>query len=208
MLRERTEGWPAALELAAMWLRDRRIPSTRARVHRRQRFVADFLSHEVLDALDDDVRSFLLRASVLGGSPRPSATPCSTGSDSAWLLARLERSNLFVARLEHGGWYRVHPLFAEYAAFRLAEEDDPEASPVIHRRAAEWLLSQGLPVDAARHAAAAGDLDLVARLLVQNHLALIRGGARGRCSGGSRPCPRSSCSITPSSPPARRRRRL
>jgi LuxR family maltose regulon positive regulatory protein len=180
MLRERTEGWPAALELAALWLRDQEDPEHTVREFRGDhRFVAEFLSHEVLDALDDDVRSFLLRASVLGRFTAGLCDNVLDRSDSAALLARLERSNLFVARLEHGGWYRVHPLFAEYATFRLAEEDDPEASSVIHRRAAEWFVSQGLPADAARHAAAAGDLDLVARLLVQNHLALIRGGGAG-----------------------------
>ena len=180
MLRERTEGWPAAVELAALWLRDQVDPEHTVREFRGDhRFVAEFLTHEVLDALDDDVRSFLLRASVLG---RFTAELCNTvldRSDSAAILTRLERSNLFVARLEHGGWYRVHPLFAEYAAFRLAEEGDPKASTSIHRRAADWFVSQGLPVDAASHAAAAGDLDLVARLLVQYQLALIRGGGAG-----------------------------
>lgn len=180
ILRERTEGWPAALELTALWLRDQEDPETTVREFRGDhRFVAEFLSHEVLDALDDDVRSFLLRASVLG---RFTARLCDTvldRSDSAALLARLERSNLFVARLEHGGWYRVHPLFAEYAAFRLAEEAEEGAAAAIHERAAEWFVSQALPVDAARHAAAAGDLDLVARLLVDHHLALIRNGGAG-----------------------------
>jgi len=180
MLRERTEGWPAALELAALWLRNQDDPETTVREFRGDhRFVAEFLSHEVLDALDDDVRSFILRASVLG---RFTANLCDTvldRSDSAALLARLERSNLFVSRLEHGGWYRVHPLFGEYAAFRLAEEGEESAASVIHRRAAEWFVSQGLPTDATHHAAAARDLDLVARLLVDYHLALIRGGGAG-----------------------------
>ena len=176
MLRERTEGWPAALELAALWLRDREDPEHTVREFTGDhRFVAEFLSHEVLDALDDDARSFLLYASVLG---RFTANLCDTvldRSDSAAMLSLLERSNLFVARLEHGGWYRVHPLFAEYAAFRLAEDGDPEAA-TIHRRAAEWFVSEGLPADAMRHAAAAGDLDHLARLLVPYQLMLIRGG--------------------------------
>lgn len=180
MVRERTEGWPAALELAALWLRDQDDPETTVREFRGDhRFVAEFLSHEVLDALDDDVRSFILRASVLG---RFTASLCDAvldRSDSAALLARLERSNLFVSRLEHGGWYRVHPLFGEYAAFRLPEEGDESAASVIHRRAAEWFVSEGLPTDATHHAAAAGDLDLVARLLVDYHLVLIRGGGAG-----------------------------
>ena len=180
MLRERTEGWPAALELAALWLRDQEDPEHTVREFTGDhRFVAEFLSNEVLDALDDDVRSFLLYASVLGRFTAKLCDAVLDRSDSAAMLSLLERSNLFVARLEHGGWYRVHQLFAEYAAFRLAEEGDPEAASAIRRRAAEWFMSQGLPADAAGHAAAAGDLDLVARLLVQHHVTLIRGGGAG-----------------------------
>ncbi len=177
MLRSRTEGWPAALELAALWLRNQDDPEHTLREFTGDHaFVADFLSHEVLAALDADVRSFLLEASVLGRFTAELCDSVLDRSDSAAVLSVLERSNLFVARLEHGGWYRVHPLFAEFAGFQLADEAGPGASVAIHRRAAEWLMSNGLPVDAARHSAAAGDLDLVASLLVEHHLALIRGG--------------------------------
>ena len=54
---------------------------------------------------------------------------------------------------------------------------EPGAPMRIHRRAAEWLRSRGLPVEAVDHAAAAGDHELVAQLLVEYHLPLIRGGA-------------------------------
>ena len=179
LLRERTEGWPAAVELAMIWLRDVDDP---ARVVRDftgdQRFVADFLSQEVLGALDDDVRGFILRTSALGRFTPPLCDGVLERDDSAALLAELTRSHLFISRLERGGWYRVHPLFAEFAAFELALED-PEAAAEIHRRAAGWLAAHGEPVEAVDHAAAAGDLDLVARLVVDYHLALIRnGGAR------------------------------
>jgi LuxR family maltose regulon positive regulatory protein len=99
-------------------------------------------------------------------------------SDSASVLAELERSIFFLVRLEHGGWFRVHPLFAEFAGFQLASLE-PGAATEIHRRAAGWLLSHGLPIEAVEHAAAARDHRFVAELLVDYHLALIRhGGAR------------------------------
>ena len=99
-------------------------------------------------------------------------------SDSASLLAELERSNQFMVRLEHGGWYRVHSLLAELAELQLAAHE-PGAVAETHRRAAHWLRSRGLAVEAAEHAIAAGDHELVAELLVEHHLVLIRnGGAR------------------------------
>ena len=99
-------------------------------------------------------------------------------SDSAAVLARLERANFLVTRLEQGRWYRIHSLFAEFAGFELAAID-PGAERVLNRRAAEWLYAQRRPVEAAEHAARAGEYELVARLLAEHHLVLIRtGGAR------------------------------
>jgi ATP/maltotriose-dependent transcriptional regulator MalT len=179
MLCERTEGWPAALNLAALWLRSVDDPSRAVRVFGGEhRFVADYLSQEVLGSLDDDLRSFLLRVSILGRFTAELCDGVIGSSDSASVLAELERSNLFVIRLEHGGWFRVHSLFAEFAGFQLASLE-PGAAAEIHRRAAVWLRSRGLPVEAAEHAAAAGDHELLAQLLVEYHLPLIRsGGAR------------------------------
>ena len=60
LLVERTEGWPAALVLAGIWLQDRRRPSRAvSEFGGDQRFVADYLSTEVLAALDEDHRVFL-----------------------------------------------------------------------------------------------------------------------------------------------------
>ncbi len=179
LLRERTEGWPAALSLAALWLRSVDDPHRAVREFGGdQRFVADYLANEVIASLEEDARSFLLRASVLGRFTPELCNEVLGRSDSAAVLTELERANLFIARLSHGGWYRVHSLFAEFAGFQLAARE-PEAAPEIHRRAAEWLRTHGLPVEAAEHAAAAGDDELIADLLVEYHLAFIRnGGAR------------------------------
>jgi LuxR family maltose regulon positive regulatory protein len=176
LLHERTEGWPAALVLASVWLSRVRNPHEAVRdFGGSNRFVADYLSDEVLSSLGDGIRSFLLQASVLGRFTAELCEGVLERADSAEMLAALERSSLLVARLEHGGWFRVHSLFAEFALSQLAALD-PLAAPAIHRRAAEWLTAHDLPVEAAEHAAAAGDHDLVGRLLVEHHLAMIRSG--------------------------------
>ena len=93
-----------------------------------QRFVAEYLSQEVLDSLDDDDRSFLQGASVLGRFTAELCDAALERTDSASVLARLEGSNLFIRRLERGGWFRVHSLFAEFAVARLAALKPGEAS--------------------------------------------------------------------------------
>jgi LuxR family maltose regulon positive regulatory protein len=175
-LHERTEGWPSALVLATIWLRTVDDANEAVRdFGGSHRFVTDYLSQEVFESLDDDVRAFLLAVSVLGRFTPALCDGVLGRSDSAAILADLERSNLFITRLEHGGLFRVHPLFAEYATAQLGAME-PEAAPEIHRRAGKWLSEHSFPVEAAQHAAAAGDHELVARLLVEHHLALIRTG--------------------------------
>src|SRR4029079_10852660 len=173
---DRTEGWPAAVFLAAVWLRRLDDPHPAVREFGAgHRFLADYLSAEAIGALDADARAVLLRAAVLRRFTVELADHVLGRPGSALVLAELERTNLFVARLEHGGWYRVHSLFAEFAAFQLAAED-PAAVAEIHRRAAAWLQARGHVVEAVEHGAAAGDHAFVAGLLVDSHLALVRTG--------------------------------
>ena len=179
VLLERTEGWPAALCLAALWLRTV-VDLERAVVEfgGDQRYVAEYLSHEVLAALDADHRAFLLRAAVLGNFTAELCDVVLRRSDSAAVLSDLEESNLFVSSLERREWFRVHALFAEFATARLALVQ-PTEPQMIHRRAAGWLRSRGLVVEAITHAAAAGDHEVVAEMLSVDHLALIRNGRSG-----------------------------
>jgi LuxR family maltose regulon positive regulatory protein len=179
LLRRRTEGWAAALFLASLWLRKVDDPRRAVRAFGGEhRFVAEYLSHEVVASLDDHMRPFLLRASVLGRFTPALCDGVLGRSDSAAMLAELEHMNLFVVRLERGSWFRVHSLFAEFARSQL-DAVAPGAADDIHRRAADWLRARGLPDEAAEHAAAAGDHELLADLLVDFHLLLIRTGAAG-----------------------------
>jgi LuxR family maltose regulon positive regulatory protein len=176
VLHERTEGWPAALYLAALWLR------TVDDQHRavRQfggdlRYVAEYLTHEVLDSLNPDERLFLLQAAVLERFTAELCDGVLGRTDSAALLSEMENSNMFIVRLERQEWFRVHSLFAQFAVARLAAIR-PGAAAAIHRRAAAWLRARGLVIEAIEHASAAGDHAVVAGLLSELHLALLRKG--------------------------------
>ncbi len=179
LLRKRTEGWPAALYVAALWLRSVDDPGQASlEFSGEHRYVAEYLSHEVLGALDPDHRSFLLRVAVLGCFTADLCDAVLAHSDSAELLAELEASNMFVHKLEHGEWFRVHTLFAEFAAKQL-ESEDPGAVTQLHRRASTWLNSRGRYVEATTHASLAGDHEVVAQILSTYHLALLRNGRAG-----------------------------
>ena len=129
----------------------------------------------MLDRLDPDVREFLLSAAVLGRATPRLCDAVLERDDSAAMLARLERANLFVVRHERGEWFRIHALFAEYARVQLMAER-PEHAADLHRRACAWLQQEGLVIEAAEHAAAAGDHEVLAELLEERQLQLIRNG--------------------------------
>ncbi len=146
VLLKRTEGWPAALYLAALWLRS--VEDRDRAVHEfggGHRHVAEYLSHEVLASLDAGRRSFLLRAAVLGSFTAELCDAALDRSDSAAVLAELEESGMFVLSLERREWFRVHALFAEFATAQLGAVE-PTVPQTIHRRAAEWLRGRGLVV--------------------------------------------------------------
>jgi ATP/maltotriose-dependent transcriptional regulator MalT len=170
VLVERTEGWPAGLYLAALWLRGLENPTAGAREFAgSHRNVVGYLSGEVLHGLDADTLSFLVRSSVLGRFTAELCDAVLMRSDSSAMLAEIERRNLFLVPLDgQGRWFRYHALFAELLALEL-DVAEPGTAAELHRRAGVWLEARGLVVEAAEQAAAAGDHAFVADLLIRHH---------------------------------------
>jgi LuxR family maltose regulon positive regulatory protein len=164
----RTEGWPAGLYLAALSLRGH--PSPHSFVDQftgNNRFIADFLAEEVLNRQTPDVRQFLLRTSILDRFTAPLCDAVTGRVDSARLLERLERENLFLVPAdEHGTWYRYHYLFAQMLRSQLARaEAQPNLVPVLHKRASAWHREAGSTEEAITHALDAGDTDGAVELI-------------------------------------------
>jgi LuxR family maltose regulon positive regulatory protein len=174
---ERTEGWPAGLYLASLWLREFDDPARGVRAFSGdQRPVAEYLAGEVLDTLDAGHRDFLVRASVFD---RFSASLCDAAlerDDSAEMLADLARGNSLIVGLDaRDEWFRYHQLFRDLLALEL-QRTNPSAVAGLHERARAWFAEHGLVEEAIDHAAAAGDGASVVRILREQHMALIRNG--------------------------------
>jgi LuxR family maltose regulon positive regulatory protein len=178
LLVERTEGWPAGLYLAALWLRGLDDPDREIRAFAGSaREVGDYLSDEVLTALAPDTKDFLMRTSVLGRFTPDLIDAVLGRDDSAAILEELARANMFLVALDaRGEWYRYHHLFGEVLQLELGRE----SAPALRRRAADWCRAHGLVEDAMEYAAAAGDAEMVADLLVEHHLEFIWGGRLGQ----------------------------
>jgi LuxR family maltose regulon positive regulatory protein len=160
LLVERTEGWAAGLQLAALALRDRPDPAAFvAAFTGGHRLVADYLLAEVLERRPPPMRRFLLATSVLDRlcGPLCDAVLESDAGSGQQVLEELERANLFLVPLDdERRWYRYHHLFGDALRARLARESGPEAVAALHRRAGDWLGREGLLPEAIGHALAGG----------------------------------------------------
>jgi LuxR family maltose regulon positive regulatory protein len=151
-----TEGWIAALQLAALSMRDRQDTSGFVESFSgSNRHVLDFLAEEVLERQPEGVREFLLKTSVLERMSAPLCDALTGRNDGQQMLERLEHDNLFVIALDdERRWYRYHHLFADFLRSRL-QRGQPERMRELHRRAAEWYEQNGWMYEAIRHALAA-----------------------------------------------------
>jgi len=155
-LEGRTEGWIAALQLAALSLKGRDDPAAFiAGFAGDDRFVVDYLVDEVLNRQPDDLRAFLLETSVLSRLTGPLCAAVTGRRDAKATLATLERSNLFLVALDdRRQWYRYHHLFGDVLRARLTDEL-PHRVAELHRQASEWFEADRDRPEAIRHALAA-----------------------------------------------------
>jgi LuxR family transcriptional regulator, maltose regulon positive regulatory protein len=173
-LGDRTEGWVAGLQLAALSLHGHAdVDAFVAGFSGSHRFVLDYLAEEVLDRQAEPLRAFLLETSLLERLSGPLCAAVTGRADSQELLERAERANLFLVPLDEvRGWWRYHHLFADLLHVRL-QQQRPERVAQLHRSAAAWYEQHGLVDEAVRHALAAGDAVWAARLIEQHFDAML-----------------------------------
>jgi len=177
LLVERTEGWAAGLRLAALSLAGHDDPERfAAEFCGSERTVAEYLLAEVLDRQSPEVRSLLLRTSVLDRVNGELADLLTGGSGAEWVLQQLEEANAFVVSLDaRRSWFRYHHLFADLLLMEL-RRTAPEEVSALHQVAAGWFADHGYPVEAIRHAQAVGDWELASGLLAEHWTGLHLGG--------------------------------
>jgi LuxR family maltose regulon positive regulatory protein len=180
MLCRRTEGWAAALRLAALSLRDHPQPEAHvAALAASDRTVADYLLGELLDRQPADLRAFLLRTSIVDALTGDLADALTEGCDGAARLADLVRRNAMVTPLGgSGGWFAYHPLLRELLRAELSAQCRDELR-TLHCRAGSWLAAHGREREALRHARAADDPELVVRIVRDRWTELVVEGELG-----------------------------
>ena len=165
-LEGRTEGWIAALQLAALSMQGREdVTAFIAGFAGDDRYIVDFLAEEVLQRQPGHVQQFLLQTSILGRLSGPLCDAVTGQDGGKAMLEALERGNLFLVPLDdRRRWYRYHQLFADVLHARLRDEQ-PDDVPDLHRRASAWYEQNDEPFEAIRHALTAQDFGRAADLV-------------------------------------------
>ena len=166
LLETRTEGWIAGLQLAALSLHGRKDPSGFIEKFKGDnRYIADYLTEEVLIRQPEHLRDFLLQTSILESLSGPLCDAVTRQEDSRQMLITLEKANLFVIPLDDDrSWYRYHHLFADLLKQQLRVQQGDLVSE-LHRRASQWLAKNGFKSEAVDHAFASQNYTLAAELI-------------------------------------------
>jgi LuxR family transcriptional regulator, maltose regulon positive regulatory protein len=156
-LRHCTEGWPAALALAALG-NPEGFGGT-------DRLVADYVRDELLGGLSPEHRRLVRETSVL---------ETLTGSLCDWVLQRDGSAAALVAPCRQDGLlipldrsderFRHHRLVAEMLRAELRRLD-PDRAAALHRRASDWYRAAGDDDRAVRHAVGGGDVEAAGELV-------------------------------------------
>ena len=186
ILEERTEGWIAGLQMAALSMRDRDdIQGFIKGFSGTNRHILDFLLEEIMAGQPPEIQHFLLYTSILDRLTAPlceailaddtlsipglkhegSRFEAFPENPSASDLNYLERENLFLVSLdETRTWFRYHHLFTDLLRARL-QQTEPSVIPRLHMRAAAWLENYGYFTEAIHHLLLAQEYNLAADMI-------------------------------------------
>lgn len=174
-LEQTTDGWVVGLQLASLSLRDCDDPGKVInRMSGRHQAIGEYLTENVLDALEPELLDFLMVTSVTERISGELASTLTGRVHGQALLEEVESRDLFLRRLDPDGeWFRYHQLFAEHLHRRL-ERDQPERVASLHAKASRWFAERGMLREAVDHAIAADEAERAVELIELFGVDLIR----------------------------------
>lgn len=160
-----TEGWAIALQLMQLHRRgkhDEPLPLAQSGSERED--ITNYLTHQVLETLPDNLREFLIDTAFLDRICSSLSDTILGRFDSVQVFAELKSLNGLLDPIdsEHT-WYRHHSLFTDYLRRLLHQKEDEYVSK-LHLRACRWFADNDFIFDAIKHAVLSGDSALAASL--------------------------------------------
>ena len=163
---ERSEGWPAALQLYRLSLGSQTVRKSLSDITAfRPRELADYLAENVIDLQPGPIQRFLRETALLKRVCAPVCMAVTGRKDAQKVLCQLERAGLFLRSLDSEEyWFKYHTLFSDFLARQLLELD-PDRAFAVHREAARWFAAHQHYDAAMHHATTAGEVVLAAGIL-------------------------------------------
>lgn len=176
-LNRRIGGWPCALQLAQQEVQTGRgMDLFLESLQLGHPYIRDYLREQVLEGLDAPTQEFLQATCLLERFSAALADRLTESCNGREMLEALERGGLFIQAVDSlRQWFAYHPLFASFLQNELSTHQ-PQRIAELHLRAAEALLEEKLPEEAARHAVLARDPQRVAQILEQHGRQFYRQG--------------------------------
>jgi LuxR family transcriptional regulator, maltose regulon positive regulatory protein len=164
-LQQRTEGWAAALQLAALALQKKLDPEQYVNHFSGTSVeLSTYLAEEILAAQPEQIRTMLVKTSILDALCADLSDEICGITNSAEILQRIQSDNLFLFPLDEGReWFRFHKLFTEFMQRELKQHHS-ELIPELHRSAARWFARHDNQSSAVDQAVLSGDLVFAAEL--------------------------------------------
>ena len=163
LLEARTEGWIAGLQLAGFVLKN--LPNHQAFMDTfsgSHRYVLDYLTDEVLQSQDEEVRQFLVQTAILKRFNTGICQAVTGNPNSQFILEQLEQTNMFIVPLDHERvWYRYHPLFADSLLTELSKAEASE----LYKKASAWHEANDMIFEAVTYALDSADPEFMAGMI-------------------------------------------
>lgn len=159
ILHERTEGWPVAIYLASLSLRDSYdVAAAVANFAGTNIQLAQFLAEDVVARLDVRLQDFLLKTSVVDQFCEALCEQALGIEHPSDYIQMLERDALLFYRSDHEpGWFRYHRLFLDFLRARLNRQQ-PEDAGKLARACAAWYFQNDQPIQAVEQTLSTGTL--------------------------------------------------
>lgn len=170
LIQMKTEGWAAALALAAIRLRENAQPDDLiAQLEESESQVSNYLLDQVFNSQPAEIQDFLLRSATFDQFCAPMLYEAFEHEQSEVeiqaLLERIEAAQLFLVSLDKpGSHYRYHHLFRQMLQSRQHFFFTRQQIDQLHHRAASWLMRNGQMEDALNHLLTVGDWPSAAQL--------------------------------------------
>jgi LuxR family maltose regulon positive regulatory protein len=166
LIEVKTEGWILALQMLLLSIKESGDKASFIRdLEVNNRYIVDYLIDEILSQLNEEIKDFLLKTSILSKFNISLCKMITEKTNAKELLNELEKKNLFLIPLDNKKeWYRYHNLFKELLFNHLAQDFSGEI-PNLHKKASQWYEEQGLTEEAIIHSLTIKDYETSLRLI-------------------------------------------